>query len=100
MKKYAKMLAVLVCVCFIPAAVLAFVATPAMAADEVVVIGTVAPEGKLIGEDTTIYVIADDPSSDVGKNLMEMIDKKVQVKGTVMENEGIKTITVIEFVEA
>ena len=67
----------------------------AVMAAEMTVKGTVKAEG-LVADDGTTYVIA---AKDKGSELMKMTDKKVEVKGTVSEEGGKKTIDVMEYKE-
>ena len=69
-------------------------AAAALAA-ETTVKGTVKAEG-LVADDGTTYAIA---AKDKGNELMKMTDKKVEVKGTVTEEGGNKTIDVKEYKE-
>jgi len=67
----------------------------ACAADEMTIQGTVNAEGQLVAGDQ-VYVIEQNES---GKALAGMVDKKVEVKGVVSENEGVKTIQVNSYNE-
>jgi len=64
------------------------------AAAEVTIVGTVDSSGKLTLEDGQAYAIAD---NDMGQELMKMVDKRVEVMGAVLEQEGSRTITVSEY---
>lgn len=68
----------------------------AAASAEVMVSGTVDPAGKITADDGQAYTIAD---TDMGKEVVKLASKKVEVKGTVTEVEGAKTVTVIEYKE-
>ncbi|MEW6670270.1 MAG: hypothetical protein AB1427_01120 [Thermodesulfobacteriota bacterium] len=68
----------------------------AAAPAEVAVSGTVDAAGKITAADGQTYAIAD---TDMGKEVVKLASKKVELKGTVAENQGVKTITVIEFKE-
>jgi len=65
----------------------------ALLAAEVGIKGTVTEEG-IVAEDGQLYVVADNV---VGKELMELVNKKVEVFGTVEESGGKKIITVTDF---
>jgi len=67
----------------------------AVLAAETTVKGTVKAEG-LVADDGTTYAIA---AKDKGNELMMMTDKMVEVKGTVTEAGGKKTIDVKEYKE-
>ncbi len=64
-------------------------------AEEVTLVGTVQPGAQLATEDE-VYLIRE---ADKGQELIEMIDQKVEVTGTLSEFEGKTLITVTEFVE-
>jgi len=63
-------------------------------AAEVTIVGTVDSSGKLTSEDGQGYAIAD---NDMGRELRQMVHKKVEVRGAVLEQEGSRTITVTEY---
>jgi hypothetical protein len=56
--------------------------------------GTVTADNQLLGDDGQMYSVADDQS---GQDLLQNVDKKVEVKGTVSEKEGMKQIMVKSF---
>lgn len=70
---------------------------PQAAEGEVTILGSVDAAGKVTAEDGQSYLIAD---NDTGKELIKLAPKKVEVKGTVSEKEGAKTITVTAYQEA
>ncbi len=51
-------------------------------------------DGQLVGDDGMAYDIAE---SEEGNEVMEMVGQKVAVKGTVMEADGAKIITITSF---
>lgn len=69
------------------------ISVPALYAAEVVIKGTVTEEG-IVADDGQVYAVAD---NDVGKELMDLINKTVEVAGTVEEKDGKKIITIIDF---
>jgi len=69
---------------------------PSADAAEVMLSGTVDDAGKITADDGQAYAIAD---TDMGKEVVKLASKKVELKGTVTETEGAKTITVIEYKE-
>ena len=73
---------------------LSLVATVGMAAEQLVVKGTVdqTEAGVVIKADDADYIVA-------GQDLSKMVGKKVMVSGTVSESEAGKTIHVMEFQE-
>jgi hypothetical protein len=70
------------------------VAGIAMAADEVSITGTINADSQLVDSSGNSYDIAD---TEQGYEVMEMTGKKVSVKGTVMEEDGSKTISITSF---
>jgi hypothetical protein len=61
------------------------------AEQEIMITGTVSDANQLVDQQGQIFSIADTKE---GKDLATHIGVKVQVKGTVMESEGQKQITV------
>jgi hypothetical protein len=56
--------------------------------------GVVTADNQLLGDDGQMYSVADDQS---GQDLLQNVEKKVEVKGTVSEKEGMKQIVVKSF---
>jgi len=73
---------------------IALLAGIAVAADEVSITGTVNQDSQLVADSGETYDIGD---NEKGNEVMEMVGKKVSVKGTVMESEGTKTIEITSF---
>jgi hypothetical protein len=73
---------------------IALLAGIAVAADEVSITGTVNEDSQLVADSGETYDIGD---NEKGNQVMEMVGKKVSVKGTVMEAEGTKIITITAF---
>ena len=71
-----------------------FLSGMAVAGSPTSISGVINEDGQLVDDDGMVYDIAD---SDEGEQIMEMVGRKVTVKGTVMESEGTKIITVTEF---
>lgn len=71
-----------------------FLSGIAVAGSEVSISGVINEDGQLVDSSGMAYDIAD---SEEGGELMEMTGQKVTVKGTVMEAEGTKIITVSTF---
>jgi hypothetical protein len=71
--------------------------------EEESIIGTVtAATTDSSGKVTAVKIVADDgeylvDNNDKGKELLKLVDKDVDVSGTVKESGGKKTITVTEF---
>ena len=71
-----------------------FLSGIAVAGSEVSISGVISEDGQLVDDDGMAYDIAD---NDEGNEVMEMAGHKVAVKGTVMETEGTKIITISSF---
>ena len=65
-----------------------------MAGQEVSIIGTINDESQLVADNGMTYDIND---NEMGNEVMELVGKKVSVKGTVMDAEEIKIITITAF---
>jgi hypothetical protein len=89
MKRNKKFLAVGICALVL----VAMLAGTGLLAAEVTITGTISEEG-IVADDGQVYEVAE---NDKGEELMELVNKKVQVTGTVEELEGKKVITVIGF---
>jgi len=73
---------------------IALLAGMAATADEVSITGTINGDSQLVDDSGTAYDIGD---NEKGNEVMELVGKKVSVKGTVMEAEGTKIITITAF---
>ena len=71
-----------------------FLSGIAVAGSEVSISGVINEDGQLVGDDGMAYDIAD---NEEGDEVMDMVGSKVTVKGTVMEAEGTKIITISSF---
>ena len=76
--------------------VVALCSPAVFAAEEVAFKGEIMDNGKLLSEEGEEYTIAEEGK---GGELAEMAGKTVSVKGTVVEQEGEKVITVISYTE-
>lgn len=65
-----------------------------LAADAVTIQGQVNEENQLVDQDGNVYQIAE---TEQGMEVMDMVGEKVEVRGTVTEQEGAKEITVESF---
>jgi hypothetical protein len=82
---------------FLPLALLclAVFAAPAIAQNVVVtVVGVVTEDSQLVADDGEIYEVA---ASREGEAVKELLDKRVQVTGSVSEQNGIKIIEVTSY---
>jgi len=73
---------------------IALVVGIAAAAEEVSITGTINEDSQLVSDTGETYDIGD---NEKGNDVMDMVGKKVSVKGTVMESEGTKIITITSF---
>lgn len=71
-----------------------FICGTGFSADKMAISGKITAENQLVAEDGQIYNIADTAS---GNDLLQNIDKIVEVKGTVSEKDGKKELTVKSF---
>jgi hypothetical protein len=71
-----------------------FLSAIAVAGSEVSISGVINEDGQLVDADGMFYDIAE---NDEGHEVMEMVGQKVSVKGTVVEAEGTKIITISSF---
>ena len=71
-----------------------FLSGIAVAESEVSISGVVNEDGQLVDDEGLFYDIAE---NDEGNEVMEMVGQKVSVKGTVVEAEGTKIITISSF---
>lgn len=74
--------------------VLVFAFGVGIAADPVTIQGQVNEDSQLVDDQGNIYDIAD---TEEGMQVMEMVGEKVEVRGTLMEEEGAQEITVESF---
>jgi hypothetical protein len=61
---------------------------------EVTVVGTINDEYQIVDDGGVVYEVAD---NEMGEEVLSHVGKKVQVKGTVMEDEGLKLITITSY---
>jgi hypothetical protein len=65
------------------------------AKEEVILKGTVDANNRFIDESGQTYEMA---ANEQAAKIMEQPGQKVEIKGTVMEKEGVKTVVVKEFI--
>jgi hypothetical protein len=65
-----------------------------IAAEPVTIQGEVTEDNQLVTEDGEVYDIAD---TEQGAQVLEMVGEKIEVRGTLSEDEGDKEITVESF---
>lgn len=71
-----------------------FLSGIAVAGSEVNISGVINEDGQLVDDAGMTYDIAE---NDEGNEVMEMVGQTVTLKGTVMEAEGTKIITITSF---
>ena len=69
-------------------------AGPALSGGTVTIVGTINDDNEIVDNDGVVYEVAD---NDMGEEIMEHVGKKIEVKGTVMEEEDAKMITVTSY---
>ncbi|MCG2774690.1 MAG: porin [Desulfobacterales bacterium] len=79
---------------FLAMLMIAFLSGPAISADSVTILGIVNASYQIVTDNDQVYEIAE---SEKGDELIELVDKKVKVKGTVEEDDGTKVITVTSY---
>ena len=90
MKPTRKGLALLLCGLF----VLFVSAGLVLAGEQVTILGTVTASYQIVTEDQEVYDVAE---SEKGDEVVELIDRKVKVIGTVEEKDDVKVITVTSY---
>jgi len=63
-------------------------------AEESVIVGTIMQDNQIVDQDGQSYVIKQIKEGD---DLIELVGKKVQIKGTVLEADGQKTIEMVSY---
>jgi len=91
-----RMLTGLICL-----AMIAFLSAVAIAseeavipAEESVIVGTIMQDNQIVDQDGQSYVIKQIKEGD---DIIELVGKKVQIKGTVLEADGQKTIEMVSY---
>lgn len=63
-------------------------------ADEQTIVGTINKHYQIIAQDGTVYKMAD---ADKDPDFLQGVGKKIEVVGVVAKENGVKTISVIDF---
>ena len=66
----------------------------ALSEGNVTIVGTINDENQLIDSAGVVYEVAD---NEMGEEVIEQVGQKLQVRGTVMEGEDGKMITVTSY---
>jgi hypothetical protein len=69
-------------------------AGPALSAGEVTIVGTINDDNQIVDNAGVVYDLAD---NDLAEEVMEHVGKKLEVKGTVMEAEDSKQISITSY---
>ena len=89
MERNKKFLAVGICALLL----LGMLFATALLAAEVTIRGTISEEG-IVADDGQVYAVAE---NEKGDELMDLVDKKIRVTGTVEEREGKMMIEVTSY---
>ena len=73
---------------------IAFLSGPAISADSVTIVGIMNDSYQIVTDNDQVYEIAE---GEKGDELIEFVDKRVKVTGTVEEDDGAKLITVTSY---
>lgn len=79
---------------FLAMLMIAFLSGPAISADSVTIVGIMNDSYQIVTGNDQVYEIAE---GEKGDELIEFVDKKVKVTGTVEEDDGTKAITVTSY---
>jgi hypothetical protein len=73
---------------------IAILSTIAVAAENVTITGTVNESYQIVDDSGTVYDVAE---SEKGNEVIELIGKKVQIIGTVVDDDGTRVVTVVSY---
>lgn len=73
---------------------IAMVSAIAVAAEDVTITGTVNESYQIVDDNETVYDVAE---SKKGDEVVDLVGKKVQVTGTVVEDGGSLIITIVSY---
>ena len=71
-----------------------FLTGAALAGNAVTLVGTVTDDNQIQDEAGIKYQVSE---NEMSGEVLELVGKKVQIKGTVMEEEGVKKITIMSY---
>ena len=66
----------------------------ALSGGGVTIVGIINDDSQIVDNDGVVYEVTD---NDMAEEVMEHVGKKLEVKGTVMEEEGSKMITITSY---
>ncbi len=80
--------------CIFVVVLIAMVSTIAVATEDVSITGTVNEGYQIVDDNGAVYDVAE---SEKGDEVVELVGKKVQVIGTVVDDDGTKVITIVSY---
>jgi len=80
--------------CIFVVVLIAMVSAIAVAAEDVTITGTVNESYQIVDDSGTVYDVAE---SEKGNEVVELSGKKVEVMGTVVDDDGTKVITIVSY---
>jgi hypothetical protein len=66
----------------------------ALGGEDVTIVGTINEDNQIIDDAGVVYEVAD---NEVGEEVIEQVGQKLQVRGTVIEGEDGKMITITSY---
>ena len=79
---------------FVTMLMIAFLAGPAISEKSVTIVGIVNDSYQIVTDNDQVYEVAE---NEKGDEVIEFVEKKVKVTGTLEESEGAKIITVTSY---
>lgn len=73
---------------------IAMVSTIAVAAEDVSITGTINESYQIVDDSGAVYDVAE---NEKGNEVVELIGKKVEVMGTVVDDDGTRVITIVSY---
>ena len=70
------------------------IASPALSGGAVTIVGTLNDDNQIVDNVGVVYEVAE---NDMGEEVMEHVGKKLEIKGTVIEEEDSKMITIASY---
>jgi len=75
-------------------AMIACLSTFTIAAEDSIIVGTITEDNQIVNNDGQAFLIKQNKQ---GEEIITFIGQKAQVKGTVLETDGKKTIEIISY---
>lgn len=73
---------------------IAMVSTIAVATEDVSITGTINESYQIVDDSGAVYDVAE---NEKGNEVVELIGKKVEVMGTVVDDDGTRVITIVSY---